>query len=216
MSEQISEFPNNEVTKSQGKNAKRVIFEWVRQIPRLRPAPPNETFQLVSREDLEATIKDMKFDSDSVAAIRLRADREHLEKELMPFFRDRDFAAHSQQNNYRLYQLAFIVLAALATFIGSLQVWALKDAPNLIIFIGLSETFVALITVFIAQLMGNDNPFALWLDNREQAEQLRREYFRYLTDAVPYAGLVSAKRRRRLSMRAAAINKGSDPDKVEE
>jgi hypothetical protein len=201
-------------TKSMGKDRGRVLFEWFRQHPKLRCEPLNDQFQLISDEDLEAIIQEKHLDAESEAVERLRQDLAHLRHELMPHFRARDYAAHCDQNRYRLFQVGFIGLAALATFVGSLQVWALDNAPNLILIIGLAETFIALVTTFIANLMGNDNPFLSWLNNRQQAEQLRREFFRYVTDAEPYTRLTGAARRKRLALRAAAINKGADPDKI--
>jgi hypothetical protein len=150
------------------------------------------------------------------AAQRLITDMADLEEELMPLFRDRDHSAKREQNSYRLYQLGYMFLASLATAIGSTQILVIERYKDWIIWIGLAETLVSLFTVFLATLQGTRQPFSEWIQNRKQAEQLRREYFRYLTDAKPYNVMEGARRRRMMALRAAAINDGEDPDSVEE
>lgn len=150
------------------------------------------------------------------AAERLRRDKQHLDKELLPLFQARDADAHCSQKSYRAYQVSFMALAMLATAVGSIQVWALDNQPSLIIVLGLTETVIALMTTYVATIKGNEHPFGAWLANRQRAEQLRREYFRYLTDAEPYTTISGAQRRKMLSLRAATINRGEDPKAIEE
>lgn len=204
----------NIMPKSMGKtHAKTSWAEWLRQFPSFRfPSEPNESFMLVNEEDLQELFAAKQVDPNSAAAQRVKEDLDHLNKELMPLFRERDFISAREQNRYRLFQLSFMLLASLATAIGSLQVWALTNARDAIVVLGLMETVVALVTTFIATLKGNRQPLPSWLENRRMAEQLRREYFRYLTDTPPYNGLDGSQRRRRLARRAAAINNREDPN----
>lgn len=195
---------------------KPVRFEWLRQFPKIRfPTEPDRDFELVKRADLKVMMDKLQVPETSRAAQRLYEDHDHLKRELMPLFHERDHTAKHAQNRYRLYQLSFIGLAVLATLIGSMQVWMLNNAPDGIAFVGAAETIVALFTTFVANLMTNERPFSAWMINRQIGENLRREYFRYLTDAKPYTKLTGAKRRQLLALRAALINDEKDPDKVE-
>ncbi len=189
-------------------------FEWFRQFPKFNFPQPNQTFVLINDEELQEIFKTKNIDSQSVEAERVRRDIRVLNEELMPIFRERDYVAKQEQNRYRLYQLSFLSLATAATGVGSLQVWALQSAPEWILVFGLIETVIALLTTFIATLMGNKQPLGEWLDNRSLAESLRREYYRYLADAEPYHQLDGVKRETHLALRAAAINNRKDPNSV--
>ena len=50
------------------------------------------------------------------------------------------------------------------------------------------------------------------MSNRRRAEQLRREYFRFLTRMPPYDEVTGYRRRMLLSKRVADINRGMHPD----
>lgn len=186
-------------------------FEWFRQFPRWRGCNPRRA-QFITDAQLANLISALGYEENSEAARRLLEDKKHLDTELLPLFQARDIDAHCNQNSYRRYQLGFMFLAAVATLIGSLQVWALNDNPDWIVRIGLAETLVALLTTYIATLKGNEHPFSAWLHSRQLAEQLRREYYRYLTDTMPYTELTGPTRRKLLALRAAAINRGDDPE----
>lgn len=191
--------------------------EWFRQFPKLQfPSEPDNSFVLIDDDDLKSLLKDHQIAEDTPAAQRVRQDMDILNEELMPLFRERDHIAKREQNRYRLYQLSFLMLATAATAVGSFQVWALQteNAKQWILSLGLLETFIALLTTFIATLMGNRQPLSEWLENRRLAEQLRREYYRFLTDSEPYDALKSAHRQTRLARRSAAINNRKDPDSI--
>jgi hypothetical protein len=105
-----------------------------------------------------------------------------------------------------------MILASVATLIGSLQVITLDAFPSWLPWFAFLETIVALFTTFIATVQGSRPPLQLWLLNRRRTEYLRREYFRFLADTPPYDGLHDADRRRMLARRAADINRGVDPE----
>ncbi|MDX1992684.1 MAG: DUF4231 domain-containing protein [bacterium] len=182
---------------------------WLRQMPRLSFPQPNEQFELIDRKQLIALLKDMRADQDS--ARRIVADLKHLDVELLRMFRERDYEAKYQQNRYRLYQITYILLAALATLLGSLLALFLEVRPALVPYIALGETFVALATTYLATISGREPAMPAWLDNRRRAEHLRREYFRYLANIEPYDEVEGYEREMLLARRAADINRGFFP-----
>ncbi|MGB7339299.1 MAG: DUF4231 domain-containing protein [Phototrophicaceae bacterium] len=206
----------NQQPKTMGEErVKESRFEWFRQFPSFNfPSEPRKDFVLLKESDVKELLDDYDIGYDTPAAQRVWEDIDVLNEELMPIFRERDHVAKREQNRYRLYQLSFLFLATAATAIGSFQVWALQSAQEMILVFGLFETFIALLTVFVSTLMGNRQPLGEWLENRRLTEQLRREYYRFLTDTEPYDLLDGVDRKKRLARRAAAINNRKDPDSV--
>lgn len=181
---------------------------WAKQLPRLRFPPPDPTFQLIDLARMREALKD----ADPQAVQRIERDIAFLEHELLRLFRERDYEAAVQQNRYRLYQISYILLAALATLIGSLQTLALNANRQLLPWFAFAETLVALLATFLATISGREPPLPLYLNNRRRAESLRREYFRYLMNMPPYDSVDGPDRRMMLSARAADINRGVFPD----
>jgi hypothetical protein len=183
---------------------------WAKQLPRLKFNDPNPNFQLIDRERLRNALSD----KDSEAVKRIESDLDFLERELLRLFRSRDHEAAMQQNRYRLIQLGYIALAALATLFGSLQAMVVGPRPDLLPLFAFFETVVALLATFLATISNREPPLTLWLNNRRRAENLRREYYRYIMHLPPYDKLEGADRRILLSSRAADINRGVFPDDV--
>jgi hypothetical protein len=182
---------------------------WMKQLPRWSfPKEPNPNYQLIDRQKLREHLA--KLDAESVK--RIEEDLDFLDHELLRLFRDRDFQASQSQNMYRLYQIGFMLLAGGAALIGSLQALALNNSPDAVPIFSLLETIVALVTTYLATISGREPPLPLWLQNRRRAENLRREYFRYLMNMPPYDVLDGYKRRMTLSQRAADINRGVYPE----
>jgi uncharacterized membrane protein YkvA (DUF1232 family) len=174
--------------------------EWMRQLPQIQfPENPNENFELINPEQLERIIASTKASPEAIA--QLRSDLAFLDKELLRLFRQRDFDAKYQQNRYRFYQIAYMV--------------SLNSAPDWVPFLGFLETIIAVMTTFLATVSANEPALPLWLENRRKAEQMRREYFRFLMDLAPYDGLDNYDRRRKLSVRVANINRGLADANVE-
>jgi heme exporter protein D len=147
---------------------------------------------------------------------RLQEDIDFLDHELLRLFRQRDFEASLNQNRYRLFQIRFMLLAAIATVIGALQGLALGNNNALVPWLAFAETVVALVVTYQATISGRESPLPLWLQNRRRAEYLRREYFRYLMDLPPYDTVEGYERKLLLSTRAANINRGIYPDQQSE
>jgi hypothetical protein len=196
--------PANEPLTQEKKNFRNRWPLWAKQFPRFKFPPPNANFQLIDSTRLNEVLKD----TDAENLKQIKDDMAFLEHELLRFFRDRDYEASKQQNRYRLYQICYITLAALATLIGSLQALSLSSNPQSVPFFAFIETLIALIATFLATISGREPPLPLWLNNRRRAESLRREYFRFLMNMTPYDGVTGFERRRLLSTRAADINRG--------
>ncbi|MCA9905055.1 MAG: DUF4231 domain-containing protein, partial [Anaerolineae bacterium] len=154
--------------------------------------------------------KGIKFDSPE--GQRIQADIDFLGEELMRLYRDRDHNAAMQQNRYRLYQIGFTFLAMFAAVLGSFQSLALASYPRLMPLVALFETVVALGAVYLATISGREPPLPLWLRDRRRAEQMRREYFRFMLNLAPYDVMDVIKRQQTLSTRVADINRGDFPE----
>lgn len=181
---------------------------FIQELPYLRfSKAPNPNFRLIEQKHIDA-IKALYPE----ATARIDADIAFMDYELLRLFIERDFEAKSNQNRYRVYQLMFLALATVATLIGSFQALALNSSPEWLPIWAFAETIVALVATFVATISGREPPLPRWLDNRRRAEQLRREYFRYLMNLPPYDSLTGYKRQIELSRRAADINRGMFPE----
>ncbi|MBK8031369.1 MAG: DUF4231 domain-containing protein [Chloroflexi bacterium] len=178
MSMELNHPPSQQVLPKTPANNRRRGGVLLQEMPYWRGFPPmDETFQLVSKEEL----RDYLRDEDPVAVREMESDVDFLEFELMRLFRERDYAAKLQQNRYRLYVIIFLLLAAFAAvFAVIILALLILMQLQLIPFVALFETIVALLGIFLTTISGREPPLQLWLSYRRRAEQLRREYFRYL------------------------------------
>jgi hypothetical protein len=181
---------------------------WLKQMPRLRFPPPDDNFQLIDAQRMEAFLATV----DPKAAERIRSDLGYMEYELLRLFRKRDYEASRQQNRYRLFQISYVMLATLSALVGSLLALSLSGNRDLTPWLGFIETIVALVANFLATISGREPPLQLYMTNRRRAELLRREYFRYLMDLPPFDEVKGYEREMMLSRRAADINRGNIPD----
>ncbi len=193
------------------KDFRKRLPVWVQEMPQFgsfKPSEPDPNYHLLNKADLEEALKDCP----QAARQEIFDDMDFMEYELLRLFRERDYYAKYNQNRYRRLQINFLILAVLATLIGSLQVIALNNSPEWMPVFAFGETLIALFTAFLAALGGREPPQELWLSNRRRAEQLRREYFRFLTHMPPYDEVTGYRRRMLLSKRSADINRGMHPD----
>ncbi|MCC6612492.1 MAG: DUF4231 domain-containing protein [Anaerolineae bacterium] len=216
MNEKVSSATLDETppTSQGGDTVAEEHWTWWNALPKLdfKPHKPNPNYQLIDPERLTDLFKANGIAPDSLEAMRIKADINFMNEELLRLYRERDHNAALQQNRYRLYQIGFTFLAMLAAVLGSLQSLALASYPRLMPFVALLETIVALGAVYLATISGREPPLPLWLRDRRRAEQMRREYFRYLLNLAPYEGLDVVKRQQTLSSRAADINRGDFPE----
>lgn len=195
---------------SQGGNPRRNWPAWAKQLPSFAdPKPESPDFQLIDPDKLKQVLKDSKPETVQ----RIQEDIAFMDHELLRLFRECDWLAKLHQNRYRVYQIGYILLAALATLFGSLQSLAWSGGgQSMLPWFAFIETIIALLATFLATISGREPPMQLWLENRRKAESLRREYFRYLMNLEPYNIPAGADRRRSLSRRAAEIYKGYIPE----
>ncbi len=144
------------------------------------------------------------------------ADLEQIDKHLITVFRECDYEASMQQNRYRLFQISYIMLAMMATLVGSLQALMLSNNPYWLPILSFIETVIALIATFLATMAAREPPFQLWMVNRQQAEGLRRECFRYIARLPPYDQLDGYKLHMAFSERAANLYRGVFPAETDE
>ncbi len=206
-------------TQEKQKNFRQHWAEWMKDLPRLRfPDKPDMHYELIAPARLDVLLKD----ADPAAVKQIKEDIAFLNEEMIRLFRERDHNAKREQNLYRAYQISYLALAGFATALGSLQAVLLLSRPNLMPWIAFGETMVALLATFLATISGREPPMPRWLENRRRAEQLRREYFRFLVNLAPYDQEPSPeeiaqgfdhdiKRKMLLSERAADINRGVYP-----
>jgi hypothetical protein len=234
----VNPAPVGDANTQQTKPTRQWLPVWAQMLPRLNFHPPEPILDspLIDPEELKKQLKakaradakdnaDYQKKADEIDAdfrlleadlALLHPDIEFLKKDALRLFRERDHIAKKNQNYYRLYQILFLVLAAVATALGSLQTLALADNNReLLAFWAFVETVIALLAVYLATISGREPPLPLWMTNRRRAEQLRREYFRFLMNLSPYDDLAkpdNVERRVKLSERAADINRGDFPD----
>ncbi|GAB4513063.1 MAG: hypothetical protein OHK0046_13450 [Anaerolineae bacterium] len=197
---------------SQGTESRaKWIPVWVRHLPKINfPTQPNPDFKLINEKVLN-TLETEGVNADYIN--RLQSDMNDLEQELMRYFRELDHKAKRQQNGYRRYQIAVLMLATFATMIGSVQAIALSSNPAALPIWGAAEALVALFTVFVVQTRGPNTSLPEWLSNRRKTEQLRREYFRYLMYLPPYKRDEPAyERRQKLANRVADVYNEKFPE----
>jgi hypothetical protein len=194
---------------SQQKHRRRQRWAaWAQELPYLRLPPSRRDFMLIDRIAMHQVLAG----ADPRAIEAIEKDLDLLERDLMPYFRDLDRESSIQQNRYRLYQVAYIVLAMFATIVGSLIAIALREnPPRWVPLLAFLETVIALSTAFLATISGRESAMPTWLNNRRRAESLRREFFRFLMDLPPYDALEGYRRRMLLAERAALINRGDNP-----
>jgi hypothetical protein len=211
-----SELENSQAPPTQA-DRKLNVVEWIQFLPRRRfiPEEPDVTVPLIEPEVIDCYLKPLEDSADpedQATAKQIRDDIALMNHDLLRLFRQRDHEAKKQQNDYRLYQIGFLLLAAAAAVFGSLQALALSGNARVALAIfAFGETLVALTAVYLATISGREPPLPRWLDARRKAEQLRREYFRFLLNLAPYDKLPPIERKLRLSERAADINRGSYP-----
>lgn len=184
---------------------------WAKQLPVFSfNRSPNEEYELIDPKELRKELADLPED----VIKEIEDDIKFLDHELLRLFRKRDFDAKLHQNRYRLYQIGFMALAAVATIVGSIQAVLLSGNPDWVPVLAFIETLVALFTTYLATIGGRESPFPLWTRNRRHTEHMRREYFRYVTRMAPYdkPNMPTYERRVLLSTRVANINRGQYPD----
>lgn len=180
------------------------------------PPKTDQNFQLIDPEKLREHLvkKGLATEENQEAIDTIIADMKWMDREIHELFLQRDAEASHHQSRYRRQQIIYMVLALLATIVGSLQALALDGVLNEggVLYFSYFETLIALIATFVATIAADRPAFPEWMKNRNRSEKLRQEYYRYLLNGYPYTDLNDIDRRLLLSSRAAKINRGQEPD----
>lgn len=206
----MDNLPEEPISQQTGASRWNLPFKlptFMRDLPHMRLPKGREYFELLPPDELEKIL--------AKASPELRKEIEDdmkiLKEDLFQFFIRRDRLASEYQNNYRFYQLMYVLLAFGATIFGSLQALAMDS--KFLVWVAFAETLIALTATMVAALSTYEPPLPKWVENRRIAESLRQEYFRYLTRSDPYDDVADkARRKMLLSRRAAEINQGRNPD----
>ncbi len=161
-------------------------WAWLRDWPK-RPGQikPDQNYFMIDPAVLRAVLAGV----DESTRKDIMADVDFADKEILETFRERDAEAKKQQNTYRILQLLVMSIAFLSTVLGGLQLLATTDAehPALLTVLSATEGLVVLITVIIVFPFADRNTvMSSWVHNRQRAEALRQEYFRFVTHQEPY------------------------------
>ena len=130
----------------------------------------------------------------------LLEDFDHLDRHLLPVFREMDGEALRQQNRFYLTQLLIIVGSALVTILGAWQ----AAAGGGQLWVGLAETVLAALLGLGTIVTAARNARRAYFTSRLKAERLRSEYFLFLGRQGPYGD--ERRRHTVLSARVAAIS----------
>jgi hypothetical protein len=118
-------------------------------------------------------------------------DIEDLDQHLLPTFFQINQKAKYYQNVFYTYQWIFVCGAFLTTLFGTMAAFtANPEATGLesLLSRGLSicTAIVGAVTAYFTALSNRGRPQERWAKTRSLAEELRTEYFRYLSHLPPY------------------------------
>jgi len=158
----------------------RVPMDWE------RPADESAYQKLV---DDEGFVSNQFWKHDDVSQHPIVAqDLADLDQYLLPSFFEFSQKSKYFQNQFYLYQWIFIWGAFLTTVLGALAsifyVTTGQDAVQQ--FFSYMTAIVGAITAFITALSNRGEPLKRWGKTRRLAEELRMNYFNYLSHLPPY------------------------------
>jgi len=200
--------------------------QWIKELPLEDVNDQKENFRLIAEDALVEAKKKFAEQHKTVETEKadkaysdLQAEIEFLEMYVVGLFKQRDYDAKYYQTAYRRYQVGYMLLAVLAAIFGSLLALNLNEnSANeahgrfWVAVFGFLETVVALATTYLASISGRENALEKWLENRQKAEGLRREYQQFLMRLTPYDKGTTTELEESLKRRAAAINLLGSPD----
>ncbi len=124
----------------------------------------------------------------------INQDLADLDEYLLPTFFEFSQKSKYFQNQFYLFQWVFIWGAFLTTILGALASIFYLASPGPVVNTGLSvqqffsylTAFVGAVTAFITALSNRGEPLKRWGKTRRLAEELRMNYFNYLSHLTPY------------------------------
>lgn len=181
---------------------------WMKELPSWVSIQSKPKFRLIDREQLKVIL-----DKASLVDVgRFTADLDFLEQEMGESYVEWDRKAKIAQNRYRRNQINYVLLAMIATIVGSFQAVVVGHDPTLLRTLGLIETVIAVFAVFLSTGFNAIPPLPEWIKHRRRTESLRQEYFRFLMHQAPYDEAPSdLERQGLLRARVGDINSGKFP-----
>jgi hypothetical protein len=180
----------------------------MKELPSWVPIKSRRKFSLIDRDHLKIILDKASPDD----AARFTADLDFLEQEMGESYVEWDREAKVAQNRYRRNQINNILLAMVATIVGSFQAVVVGHDATLLRWLGLIETVIAVFAVFLSTGFNAIPPLPEWIKQRRRTESLRQEYFRFLMHQTPYDEAPSdLERQGLLRARVGDINSGKFP-----
>ena len=152
----------------------------------------DDAYQKMIHDEGFVSVKFWQDDDISLHPI-VKQDLEDLEDYLLPTFFEFSQKSKYYQNQFYLYQWIFIEGAFLTTVLGTLasityvanssQVNAPQTWQQ---FLSYMTAIVGAVTAFITALSNRGEPLKHWGKTRRLAEELRTNYFKYLSHLPPY------------------------------
>ena len=167
--------------------------------PRLRGIPMDwerpadeAAYQKMVDDEGFVTAKYWK-DDDITAHPIIKQDLEDLDQYLLSSFFEFSQKSKYYQNQFYLYQWIFIWGAFLTTVLGTLaSISYVADPSRVAVTQTVQQTLsymtavVGAVTAFITALSNRGEPLKRWGKTRRLAEELRMNYFNYLSHLPPY------------------------------
>jgi hypothetical protein len=185
-------------TKPKRKSAWRDLF-FFRRRPHLRGIPMDwerpadeAAYQKLINE--EGFVSNEFWKHDDIKQHRIVAqDLADLEEYLLPSFFEFSQKSKYFQNQFYLYQWVFIWGAFLTTVLGALaSIFYVANPSPGDVEVSIQQMFsyltalVGAVTAFITALSNRGEPLKRWGKTRRLAEELRMNYFNYLSHLPPY------------------------------
>jgi len=117
----------------------------------------------------------------------LAQDMRDLEQYLLPVFFEFNQGALHYQNRFYLSQWVFLIGAFATTVSGAVTTWAYSlEGSDLPAILGIVTAIISAVTTFFSFIYEQTSPQKRWTQSRRLAEELRTNYFKYLSHTKPY------------------------------
>jgi hypothetical protein len=164
---------------------RNLVSEW-------QPPATDEAFERLIDDDgfVSALRWQEQYGEDITQHPIIAQDLADLKQHLLPTFFQLNTKAKYYQNQFYMYQWIFVWGAFLTTLLGTLsaftansQVAATEDLSRVF---SLATAIVGAFTAYVTQLSNRGRPQERWAKTRTLTEEVRTQYFKYLSHLAPY------------------------------
>lgn len=132
-----------------------------------------------------------RFGDDITQHPIIAQDLADLKQHLLPTYFQLNTKAKYYQNQFYMYQWVFVWGAFITTLLGTLSAFTSNSASGspeatLSRIFSLGTAIVGAFTAYITQLSNRGRPQERWAKTRTLTEELRTQYFKYLSHLPPY------------------------------